>query len=170
MERPDLGDDDDLPAAVVRLAGQIGEPLIVIEAAVLTPDAAIEYAKADLRERRRSLPAKPSRRGRTLLSRSPERAHSPERRYNIIEGPAPPPSRWPVAQCVEVTRPTDFLMFEQRPDHRSVAAVWQLVYFQKSQLVRPAASTLISGQALKQNVPGMMVAKSGAAAAPAPRN
>jgi hypothetical protein len=61
-------------------------------------------------------------------------------------------------------------MFEQRPDHRSVAAVWQLVYFQKSQLVRPAASTLISGQALKQNVPGMMVAKSGAAAAPAPRN
>jgi hypothetical protein len=33
-------------AAVVRLAGQIGEPLIVIEAAVLTPDAAIEYAKA----------------------------------------------------------------------------------------------------------------------------
>ena len=44
--RPNLGDDDGLPAVVVRLAGQIGEPLVVIEAAVLTPDAAIEYAKA----------------------------------------------------------------------------------------------------------------------------
>ena len=44
--RPDFDDGDGLPAVVVRLAGQIGEPLIVIEAAVLTPDAAIEYAKA----------------------------------------------------------------------------------------------------------------------------
>ena len=44
--RPDFDDGDGLPAVVVRLAGHIGEPLIVIEAAVLTPDAAIEYAKA----------------------------------------------------------------------------------------------------------------------------
>lgn len=44
--RPDLGDDDGLPAVGVHFAGQIGEPLIVIEAAVLTPDAAIEYAQA----------------------------------------------------------------------------------------------------------------------------
>jgi hypothetical protein len=35
-----------LPPVTLRFHGALGEPLIVVEAAILTPDATIEYAKA----------------------------------------------------------------------------------------------------------------------------
>jgi len=44
----DLGNDDEapgLPAVAVRFAGELGAPLVVVEAAILTPEAAIEYAQ-----------------------------------------------------------------------------------------------------------------------------
>lgn len=44
----DLGDNHDpaLPVVRVRLDGSIGAPLVVVPAAVLTPDQAITYAQA----------------------------------------------------------------------------------------------------------------------------
>ena len=48
MAEPDLGQNDDLalPLVGVRLTGELGAPLIVVPGAVLSPDDAIEYAKA----------------------------------------------------------------------------------------------------------------------------
>lgn len=36
----------DLPQVAIRFDGEIGAPLVVVEGASLTPDDAIEYAKA----------------------------------------------------------------------------------------------------------------------------
>ena len=46
--RPDLGDDDHpaVPLVAVRFDGELGAPLVVVPGAILTPDQAIEYAKA----------------------------------------------------------------------------------------------------------------------------
>ena len=43
----DLGEDSDpaFPAVTLRFAGEIGAPLLVIEAAILTPDDAVSYSQ-----------------------------------------------------------------------------------------------------------------------------
>jgi hypothetical protein len=47
MTEPDLGQNDDpvLPLVAIRLTGALGEPLIVVPGAILTPDAAVSYAQ-----------------------------------------------------------------------------------------------------------------------------
>jgi hypothetical protein len=43
----DLGEDNGpaLPLVGIRLTGEIGEPLVVVPGAILTPDAAVSYAQ-----------------------------------------------------------------------------------------------------------------------------
>lgn len=42
----DLGEDRAFPPVGIRFAGELGAPVLVIPEAILSPDDAIEYAKA----------------------------------------------------------------------------------------------------------------------------
>jgi hypothetical protein len=65
----DLGEDRAFPPVAIRFAGELGAPLVVVEAAILTPDAAIEYAR-----RSSPPPQRPASRLVSTLPGTPERA------------------------------------------------------------------------------------------------